>query len=125
MLNEQGTTPNSMVGKPIIGIKEKREPFIDVLESEDEIKVVAELPGVAKEDINLSGTKNSLTISVEKPNIKYYKELQLPCEVNLENATSTYKNGVLEVTLKKKKEKKPKGKKLKIDYTNLFYRSFS
>ena len=107
-------TPKIMLGKPKIGMKKQREPLVDVLESEDDIKVVAELPGVAKEDINLSGTKAGLTISVKTPGRKYYKELQFPCEVDLEDAKSTYKNGVLEVTLRKKEEK-PNGKKLKID----------
>ena len=106
--------PKLMLGKPKIGVKGHREPLVDVLESEDNIKVIAELPGVVKEDINLSGTKTGLTISVSTPGRKYYKELQFPCEVNLANTKSTYKNGVLEVTLKKKEEK-PNGKRLKID----------
>jgi HSP20 family protein len=108
-------SPKSMLGKPKIGVKEKREPLVDVLESEDDIKVIAELPGIAKENIDLSGTEAGLTISVDTPSRKYYKELELPCEVDLENAKSTFKNGVLEVTLRKKKEEKPKGRKLKVD----------
>jgi HSP20 family protein len=108
-------TPKTRFGKPKIGVKEKREPLVDVLESEDDIKVVAELPGVAKENIDLSGTEAGLTISVDTPSRKYYKELELPYEVDLENAKSTFKNGVLEVTLRKKKKEKPKGRKLKVD----------
>jgi HSP20 family protein len=108
-------TPKSMLGKPKIDVKEKREPLVDVLESEDNINIIAELPGVAKENIDLTGKQNSITISVDTSDRKYYKELQLPCEVDLENAKSEYKNGVLEVVLKKTKEEKPVGRKLKVD----------
>jgi HSP20 family protein len=108
-------TSKSMLGKPKIDVKEKREPLVDILESEDNINVIAELPGVAKEDINLTGTQKGITISVDTPNRKYFRELQLPCEVDLETAKSEYKNGVLEVVLKKKKQEKPAGRKLKVD----------
>jgi len=77
--------------------------------------VIGELLGVAKEDIDLSGTENGLRISVDTPSRKYYKKLELTCEVDLERAKSTFKNGVLEVALKKKKEEKQKGRRLKID----------
>ncbi len=107
-------TPRTVLGKPKIRVKEKREPLIDVMESEGEIKVIAELPGVAKEEIDLTGTKTTLTLSVNNPSRKYYKELHLPCEVELESAKSAYKNGVLEVTLKKREEK-PNGRKIEVD----------
>jgi HSP20 family protein len=82
-------------------VLEEREPLIDVIESEGEIHVVAELPGVEKEAIKLSGAKNALTISVDTPQHKYYKTVNLPIKVNVSQAKTTYKNGVLEVTLSK------------------------
>ena len=107
--------PKSVRGKPRIRIKDKWEPLVDVLESKDDVRVVTELPGVTKEEIKLTGMPTGLTISVNSPSKKYYKELKFPCEVNLENAKSSYKNGVLEVTLKKKKDAKLKGKRPRID----------
>lgn len=93
---------------------------IDVREVEDEVIVVADLPGVEKEDINLRLVNPStLQISYER---KIEKEqtseeghiiqqervfgsmdrlLVLPSEVSAEGATSSFKNGVLEVHLKK------------------------
>ncbi|MHA1710675.1 MAG: archaeal heat shock protein Hsp20 [Candidatus Freyarchaeota archaeon] len=100
--------------KPSLMLRERREPLVDVLETEDEVKVVAELPGVEKEDIELSATGRMLTISVDTPERKYYKELELPVEVEPETAKSTYKNGILEVTLKKRKVK-PKGYRIKVE----------
>jgi HSP20 family protein len=102
--------------KPSLDIKEEREPLIDVINTNSEIKVVAELPGVEKEDIKLHGTEKSLTISVDTPQRKYFKEIELPALVDAKTAKSIYKNGVLEVTLtKKKEEKKPKGELIKIE----------
>lgn len=96
-------------------IKEEREPLVDVYATNGEVKVIAELPGVEKEDIQLHGTEDSLTISVDTPERKYYKEVKLPAKVNPKKAKTRYKNGVLEVTLPKEEERKPKGEPIKIE----------
>jgi HSP20 family protein len=103
------------LGKPRIDIKESREPLVDVLSTNGEVNVVAELPGVRKEDIKLRGTKERLMISVNTPQRKYYKEVDLPANVDTNSAKSTYKNGVLEVILKKRKEEKPKGETIEVE----------
>ncbi len=96
--------PNARLGRPKIDIREEREPLIDIMETDGEIKVVAELPGVEKKDIKLYGTEDTLTISVDTPERKYYKKVELPSRVDTKKTKASYKNGVLEVTLKKKKE---------------------
>jgi len=107
--------PEARFGRPSINIREEREPLVDVMTTDDEVKVIAELPGVEKKDIKLHGTETSLTISVDTPQRKYYKEVELPTKVDPKKAKSSYKNGVLEVTLPKKKEEKPKGEPIKIE----------
>ncbi|MEM2110562.1 MAG: archaeal heat shock protein Hsp20 [Candidatus Bathyarchaeia archaeon] len=103
-------------GRPRIDFKEEREPLVDVIKTDGEIKVIAELPGVEKGDIRLHGTENTLTISVDTPQRKYYKEVELPAIVEPKQAKSSYKNGVLEVTLpKKREEEKPKGERIEIE----------
>jgi HSP20 family protein len=82
-------------------VKDEREPLVDVVNNVDEIHVVVELPGVEKTDIKLYGTENSLTISVDTPPYKYYKEIDLPVKTHIKEAKSTYKNGVLEVVIPK------------------------
>lgn len=106
--------PTLRFGKPTISIREEREPLVDIVDTNGEIKVIAELPGVEKEDIKLHGTETTLTISVDTPQRKYYKEIELPAKVDPKQAKSSYKNGVLEVTLPKKKEM-PKGEPIKIE----------
>jgi HSP20 family protein len=97
-------------------VKEEREPLVDVIETDGEVHIVAELPGVEKNDIKLLGTGDTLTISVDTPQHKYYKEVTLPAKVNVKEAKTQYKNGVLEITLPKtKEEKKPKGEPIGIN----------
>ena len=102
--------------RPSIDIKEEREPLVDVLSTDSEVKVVAEVPGVDKKDIKVYATEKTLTISVDTPQRKYYKEVELPATIDPKTAKSVYKNGVLEVTMTKaKEEKKPKGEMIKIE----------
>ncbi|MEM0173640.1 MAG: archaeal heat shock protein Hsp20 [Sulfolobaceae archaeon] len=100
-------------GRPIIS--EEREPLVDVIEREDEIRVVAELPGVDKNNIKLRVVNgNKLIIQAQSEERKYYKEIELPAEVDEKLAKATYKNGVLDVVLKKKSVSE-KGTEIKIE----------
>ncbi|MEL9908157.1 MAG: archaeal heat shock protein Hsp20 [Desulfurococcus sp.] len=88
-------------GKPVI--TEEREPLIDVFESGDEVTVIAEIPGVEKDkiDVKVSDDGRTLIISASDTNRRYYKEVELPSKVDPSSAKASYKNGVLEVKLKK------------------------
>jgi HSP20 family protein len=98
--------------KPL-GFQDKREPLVDVIEDNDSLKIVAELPGVEKEDIKLYATSKGLTISVDTAERQYYKELEFEDEVDRFTAKSSYKNGVLEADFKKIHEEK--GTEINID----------
>jgi HSP20 family protein len=112
-IREFGNVKPSLTGPKV---KEEREPLVDIVETDGEIHVVAELPGVDKEEIQLHGTEDSLTISVDNPQRKYFKEVRLPAKVKVKEARTAYKNGVLEVTFPKAdSEKKPKGEPINID----------
>ncbi|AAB89949.1 archaeal heat shock protein Hsp20 [Archaeoglobus fulgidus] len=102
--------------KPTIketGIEERR-PLVDVIETDNEIQVIAEMPGVNKDDIELNATETTLEIRAEGENRKYYETVELPAEVDPDSAKARYNNGVLEVILKKKTPK-TSGKKIKIE----------
>jgi HSP20 family protein len=103
------------MGKPYMDVKEKRDPLADVITTDGEVRVIVELPGVEKKDIELSGTEDKLTISVDTPERKYFKEVELPAKVDSKKATSKYKNGVLDITVPKKKEEKTKSKTINIE----------
>ena len=101
-------------GTPWKEIRERREPLVDVVSSDKEVRVIAEMPGVRKEDINLTVNERSLTIRVDREDRGYYKELELPGIVNPGGAKSNYNNGVLEVTVPLK-SKGTGGVRLRVD----------
>ena len=72
----------------------------DIFDEEDNIEVIAEIPGVEKEDIKINLEKDDLTISVNVPDHKYHQELKLPCEPK-GKLEKSYKNGILEVRIHK------------------------
>ncbi len=109
-IKEFGTKPEALVREGI----EERRPLIDVIETDDEVQVIAEMPGVRKEDIDLNATERTLEIKAEGENRRYHEIVELPCEVIPESAKARYNNGVLEVVFKKKHPEK-KGKKIKIE----------
>lgn len=84
-------------------ISDTREPLVDVVEGAKEIRVLAELPGARKQDIELTVEGKSLVISAETAARKYRKELELPYAVELEGSKSTFNNGILEVALPKRR----------------------
>ncbi|AEB95621.1 MAG: archaeal heat shock protein Hsp20 [Metallosphaera sp.] len=86
--------------KPLL--TEEREPLVDVIEKNDEIRVVVEVPGVDKNDIKVKINGDILVISANSQDKKYYKEVELPAAVDENSAKANYKNGVLEVVMKKK-----------------------
>ncbi len=78
-----------------------RKPLIDILETEDTLHVIAEIPGIEKENILLNATDLILDIKTIDGNPKYSELVELPVKVDPLSARATYKNGVLEVILKR------------------------
>lgn len=95
-------------------LQDSREPLVDVVSSGKDVKVLAELPGVKKEDIQVTVDERRLTIAVDSANRRYHKELDLPEAVEAEKATSRYNNGILEITIPKQ-AKGSSGVRLRVD----------
>jgi HSP20 family protein len=92
----------------------EREPLSDVITTEKDIKITVEMPGISKQDIKINAYDGSVEVStVETAAKKYRRFIELPPDADLETAKSTYTNGILEISFKKKG--KPKGKEIKID----------
>jgi HSP20 family protein len=96
-------------------ISSEREPLADITITDKEVKVVFEMPGVNKEHIKINVNDNSVEVNSNDPQRKYHEVIDLPPEVNIETAKSTYKNGILEIIFNKKKESQTKGKDIKIE----------
>lgn len=80
-----------------------KEPprLIDVIEDSDDIAVFAEFAGFSKENLKISVKNQRLTLSARALERRYHKSLNLPKRVIPETLCTTYKNGVLEIRLKK------------------------
>jgi HSP20 family protein len=84
-----------------VEVKEEREPLTDVFDEKDEILVISEIPGVEEEGISVALKGDILEISAVSKNRTYRKEVLLPVEADQENLSYSYKNGILEVRIKK------------------------
>jgi len=97
-------------------ISAEREPLSDITSTDNEVKVILEMPGIKKEDIKINAYDEKVEIKTsDNAQRKYHKTIDLPKQADLETARSTYNNGILEVTFDKKKEQKPKSKEIKIE----------
>jgi HSP20 family protein len=83
-------------------VRNQREPLIDVMEQDTEVIVIAELPGVNQEDINVKVTDYTVTIQVESSKRKYAKTIDLPTPVDATSVNTNYNNGILEIQLQKR-----------------------
>lgn len=81
------------------------KPLIDVFEDENEITVLAEIAGFKEENLKIRVKNQRLTLSAKSSGRKYYKSLTLPHEVIPESLHTTFKNGVLQIRLRKAEEK--------------------
>lgn len=85
--------------KPVI--EETIEPLVDVIDENDRVTVVAEMPGLSKDEIDIRIKDGKLIIAGKGKDRKYYKEIRLPPGIKPETAKAKYRNGVLEVTIEK------------------------
>jgi len=99
-------------------------PTVDISEDKDNVIIRAEMPGTKKEDVNISIQDNVLTLKGEKKQEKEEKDknyhrversygsfcrsFQLPTSVKTDKIKANYRDGVLNITLPKTEEVKPK-----------------
>jgi len=111
-----GFSIRTLAGKPVIEsfgniretakgpvVEEVREPMVDVFDEEDRILVIAELPGVSENEVKIEVAGDILNLTASDRDRKYAKEILLPCKVKPDSVKTSYKNGILEITLEKEK----------------------
>jgi HSP20 family protein len=107
---------------PALPAFEAMLPRVDVIDREDHVAVRAELPGVKKEDLDISITADAVTIKggtrreEKEERGDYYcceisrgafaRTIALPCSVNTDKAKASFTDGILELTLPKAEEAK-------------------
>jgi HSP20 family protein len=99
-------------------------PPVDISEDDHNITLLAEIPGVKQEDLNITLENNVLTISgerkfkeeekkenfhrIERRYGKFTRSFTLPATVDAEKVNATFENGLLNITLAKREEFKAK-----------------
>jgi len=106
-------TPTQTQDTPKL-VSGRNEPFVDVIDSKKEVYITAEIPGVNKDNIDVELSKDTLLIRVNHPERGFTKEVDLPAEVGKKPVEAKYNNGILSITLKKRKATK-KGNKINIE----------
>jgi HSP20 family protein len=98
-------------------------PPMDIIETPDEIRIVAEIAGVAKDDLAVEITGRSVKISGRRPAITprtgttyrlaeihyggFERTLYLPREIDSEHISASYSNGLLQIRLAKQSQEQP------------------
>ena len=107
------------------------QPTLDLRETDDEIEVTADLPGLEEKDIELSLAADRLTLRGERREEREHKEndvphrieraygsfqrtVALPCEVDPDRAEAVFKKGVLTVTLPKVEEERRSVRRIEV-----------
>ena len=76
-------------------------PFVDVLENEAEFMLVADLPGVSKDDLNITAEGNSLALEAQTETLEYRRSFAIGDDVDLDAIAAKLEHGVLEIHLPK------------------------
>ncbi|MFH1565261.1 MAG: Hsp20/alpha crystallin family protein [bacterium] len=93
--------PIEKKGKIEVEIAEEREPIVDVFNEKDHILIIAELPGITQDCVKLDIKGDILILEANAEKRKYAKEILLPAKVDFAGREVSFKNGILEVKIKK------------------------
>lgn len=111
-------------------ISRTTSPRVDVYQTDEDVVVKAEIPGISKEDLNVYVDENSIRLSGQSKKDNEYKDehiyrserfygsfsrtIPLPVEVKSEQAKAEYKDGILSVIVPKVEHAKMKGRRIDI-----------
>lgn len=84
-------------------VQEIREPMMDMFDEPEHLLIVAEVPGITEEEVQLELHDDILTLAAEKGETKYRKEVLLPASFSSEMMSFTCRNGILEIRIVKDK----------------------
>ena len=121
---------NSFFDLPARVFGNGNSPRVDVYQTDKDVVVKAEIPGVSKKDVNLYIDENSIRLSGQTKRENEFKEedvyrteryygsfsrtIPFPVEVKSEEAKAEYRDGILTVTIPKAESSKSRGKRIDI-----------
>lgn len=108
-------------------------PAVDIYEDEQKVVLKLEVPGIKQEDLDIRVENNTLTVKgerkfdqeekeenfhrIERRYGSFYRAFTLPTTVDTENIAANYDAGILQLSLQKKAEAKPKQIKVNVGGT--------
>ena len=100
----------------LLPTSDTREPLVDTLVDEKEkvLKLVAEMPGVEKKDVQVVVEDKTVQIDAEHGEKKYHAKVPIKFKVDKDSAKASYTNGILELKFKLVEHEKPKGKTVEV-----------
>lgn len=126
---EMGKVLNDFFGKDEF-FRPGSYPLLDISETDENVIVKAELPGIDPKEVDISIADNNLTIKgekkeeadekgkhfhrVERSYGRFSRTINLPKSVSTDNVKAEYKNGILEINIPKKEEAKAKKVEVKV-----------
>ncbi len=113
------------------GVAARQYPRINLSEDQDHLYVEALAPGIDPQQLNVSVTGNTLTLSGEKKHVngnikpeayhrseratgKFVRSIELPAAVDANKVEASYQQGILYITLPKAEEAKPRSIEVKV-----------
>tara|TARA_B100000745_G_C20147269_1_gene393424 strand:- start:161 stop:574 length:414 start_codon:yes stop_codon:yes gene_type:complete len=130
LFSDHFLTPFSRWDSALLGNVDSFSPKVDISETDTDIKVRAEIPGIDPKDVNIEVTDDSILLSgkieksTEEKEENYYRaersygqfsrEFTLPLKVDTESVSADSKNGVITVTLKKQPSEQKKKVEIKV-----------
>ena len=87
--------------RSMLSFKAEKQPLIDVFEEDDCVVVLAELPGMEKKDVKIEADENTVTIMAKNAFKTYLETVKLPTPIVSGAVKFSYKNNILQATLKK------------------------
>ena len=97
--------------KPIF--KKIREPLVDVFKEAKEVKIIIDMGSFSRGEVNIGIKPDKYIIFAKHGEQEFKEEIDLPPDVDFEKMVEYFKNGILEITLPKKKVKRKPVKKKK------------
>lgn len=114
-IREFGNVKPTMKG--LVAPSDTREPLVDIAvdEKESSVTIIAEMPGVTRQDIKVSVTEDQVSIHAEKGDKKYHADIPVSIALDDKSSRATYANGILELRIKAKSLPKPKATEVKVE----------
>ena len=94
-------SPTMRSSAQTLSLIKERQPIIDVFDEEDYLLVLAQLPGMDKQDVKVKADENTVTITAENAVKEYLETIKLPSHVMKGMVKFTYRNNILQAKLKK------------------------